>query len=118
MRFIYFVSVSDDFPSNFFTEMSCQSANHQSSNLYTIDLVDRMRTHYYICDVSTLFGFVMIHNRNDFSSDTFLNVYKSQSENIVLKPKIITTDENLRIFSPQKYKNLKTTTSFTNSFDF
>jgi hypothetical protein len=105
-KIVLFSRVSDDFPSNSLSEMSCQNRKQQSSASYTVNLNDISRSEAYICDVSSLFGFIMIHNRDDFSSDKFTNILRNRSETFVLKPKITTTDENLKSVSPEKYLNI------------
>jgi hypothetical protein len=98
--------VSDDFLKPRMIETTCKSLSSRDLNSYTIDVEDRWKNgdedYSDICEVSSLFGYVSVHDSNDFASDISTNVFRNRSLKIVLSPQIITTDENLRSLNPKK----------------
>lgn len=92
---------SGDFPSDQFTESKCKTKVSQSPRTYNIELREKHKSTSLICDASSLFGHIMLHNRNDFSSSLFINIRRSRKKTFLLRPKIVTTDESLRNVRPE-----------------
>jgi hypothetical protein len=79
--------------------VNCQNSEFQSSiRSFTIEVAEEKITR--VC--SSEFGHITINNENEIPSDSKLRLRNSRLQTFLLKPKITTTDENLRNISPKK----------------
>jgi hypothetical protein len=93
--------VSADFISKKSIEVSCNN-NPRSFKSFHIEIIDEYRDHDHICDFASLLGSVKINNPNSFVYSGYVDIPRSKEISLIIKPKIVTTDEILRSVSPKK----------------
>lgn len=94
-----FLSVSVDFESNKMLNVTCFSEiQHSAAKRFSLEVKDEDRSN---C-VSKL-GIIMINSNEEWpTGDKIFYLLKNHATSIQLKPKIVRTDESLRILSPKK----------------
>lgn len=97
-NFLMVFRISNDFNTNDTLDLKCEvPQSSELSKIFTIELKDFHRVYCY-----KRFGIMYVHSKDELHWNGLLFMLFAHLTTIRLQPKIVTTDESLRIVSPSK----------------